>query len=77
MEGCVVSIFIIEHRYAEDFEASAEEVDPITRLNDKEGVRWLCSFLSADERKTYCLTRHRRRRPSVALLCSRDFRPTS
>jgi hypothetical protein len=50
-----VSIFMIERRYAEDVEASAEEVDGITRINDEEGVRWLHSFLSADKRKTYCL----------------------
>jgi hypothetical protein len=50
-----VSIFMIERRYAEDVEASAEEVDGITRINDEEGVRWLYSFLSADKRKTYCL----------------------
>lgn len=48
-------IFMIERRYAEDLEASAEVVDGINRINDEEGVRWLYSFLSADKRKTYCL----------------------
>lgn len=48
-------IFLIERRYADELEASAEVVDGINRINDDEGVRWLYSFLSADKRKTYCL----------------------
>lgn len=48
-------IFMIERRYADDLEASAEVVDGINRINDEEGIRWLYSFLSADKRKTYCL----------------------
>jgi hypothetical protein len=48
-------IFMIERRYAEDLEASADLLDGINRINDEEGVRWLYSFLSADKRKTYCL----------------------
>lgn len=48
-------IFMIERRYAEELEASAELLDGINRINDEEGVRWLYSFLSADKRKTYCL----------------------
>jgi hypothetical protein len=46
---------MIERRYAEDVEASADAADGINRINDEEGVRWLYSFLSADRRKTYCL----------------------
>jgi len=48
-------IFMIERRFAEDLEASAEIADRINRINEEEGVRWLYSFLSADKRKTYCL----------------------
>jgi Protein of unknown function (DUF4242) len=48
-------IFMVERRFAEEFEAGAEEIDGINRINDEEGVRWLYSFLSADKRKTYCL----------------------
>lgn len=48
-------VFLIERRFAEDIEASAEVADRINRINDEEGVRWLYSFLSADKRKTYCL----------------------
>ena len=51
----VVPVFLIERRFAEDLEASAEVADRINRINEEEGVRWLYSFLSADKRKTYCL----------------------
>ena len=54
-KGWTVPVFMIERRYAEQFESSAEGVDGINRINDEEGVRWLYSFLSADRRKTYCL----------------------
>ena len=50
-----VPVFLIERRFAEDLEASAEVTDRINRINEEEGVRWLYSFLSADKRKTYCL----------------------
>jgi Protein of unknown function (DUF4242) len=55
MRGVVMPIFLIERRFAEDLEASAEVADRINRINEEEGVRWLYSFLSADKRKTYCL----------------------
>jgi hypothetical protein len=48
-------VFLIERRFAEDLEASAEVADRINRINEEDGVRWLYSFLSADKRKTYCL----------------------
>ena len=48
-------IFMVERRFADDLEASAEVADRINRINSEEGVRWLYSFLSADKRKTYCL----------------------
>lgn len=48
-------MFLIERRYADELEASAELVDGINRVNDEEGVKWLYSFLSADNRKTFCL----------------------
>ncbi|HVD29682.1 MAG TPA: nickel-binding protein [Mycobacteriales bacterium] len=46
---------MIERRFVDEFEASAEDVDGVNRINDEEGVRWLYSFLAADKRKTYCL----------------------
>ncbi len=48
-------IFMIERRFADELELSAEGADGINRVNVEEGVRWLYSFLSADKRKTYCL----------------------
>ncbi len=48
-------VFLIERRFAQDLEASADVADRINRINEEEGVRWLYSFLSADKRKTYCL----------------------
>jgi uncharacterized protein DUF4242 len=48
-------VFMIERRYADDLDLSAEDADGVNRVNDDEGVRWLYSFLSADKRKTYCL----------------------
>ena len=48
-------VFVIERRYAEEFEPSLEAADGVNRINDEEGVRWLYSFLSMDKRKTFCL----------------------
>jgi uncharacterized protein DUF4242 len=48
-------VFLIERRFAEEFEASAEEADRVNLINDDEGVRWLYSFLAGDKRKSYCL----------------------
>ena len=46
---------MVERRFADELDASAEAADEINRINSDEGVRWLYSFLSADKRKTYCL----------------------
>ncbi|RFU19796.1 DUF4242 domain-containing protein [Geodermatophilus marinus] len=48
-------VFMIERRFADALEVSAEAADGVNQVNDEEGVRWLYSFLSADKRKTYCL----------------------
>ena len=50
-----MAVFMIERRYADQLEVTAEAADGINRINEDEGVRWLYSFLSADKRKTYCL----------------------
>lgn len=50
-----MAVFLIERRYADQLEVTADVADGINRINDEEGVRWLYSFLSADKRKTYCL----------------------
>jgi Protein of unknown function (DUF4242) len=48
-------VFLIERRYADTLELTAEGAEGVNRINDDEGVRWLYSFLSTDKRKTYCL----------------------
>jgi Protein of unknown function (DUF4242) len=48
-------LFMIERRFSDVLELSAEAAADVNRINDDEGVRWLYSFLSADKRKTYCL----------------------
>lgn len=48
-------VFMIERRYAEQLEVRPEDLKMIDEANAAEDVRWLCSFLSSDRRKTYCL----------------------
>jgi hypothetical protein len=48
-------VFLIERRYADELELTAEQAEGVNRINADEDVRWLHSFLSADKRKTYCL----------------------
>jgi hypothetical protein len=50
-----MAVFMVERRYADQLEVTADSASGINRINDEEGVRWLYSFLSADKRKTYCL----------------------
>lgn len=50
-----MAVFMIERRYADQLEVTADEAEGINRINAEEGIRWLYSFLSADKRKTYCL----------------------
>ncbi|MGZ4469700.1 MAG: DUF4242 domain-containing protein [Nocardioidaceae bacterium] len=50
-----MAIFMIERRYADQLDVTADSAEGINQINDEEGVRWLYSFLSADKRKTYCL----------------------
>ncbi len=48
-------VFMIERRYAEQLDLSADDLRELTEINDEEEVRWLYSFMSVDKRKTYCL----------------------
>jgi Protein of unknown function (DUF4242) len=50
-----MAVFMIERRYGDQLEVTADVAAGINRINDEESVRWLYSFLSADKRKTYCL----------------------
>ena len=55
VEGRPMPVFMVERRYADDLELTADDADGVNRINADEGVEWLYSFLSADKRKTYCL----------------------
>ena len=46
---------MIERAFAEEIEASSDDIRLIDEINAGENVRWLYSFLSADRRHTYCL----------------------
>ena len=48
-------LYVIERRYAEQLELSSEAVRQLEDINADEGVNWLFSFLSADQRQSYCL----------------------
>ena len=48
-------VFMIERRFADELDVTADDADGVNRINSDEGVQWLYSFLSADKRKTYCL----------------------
>jgi hypothetical protein len=45
-------VFMIERRYADALEVTADIAEGVNRINADEGVRWLYSFLSVDTRKT-------------------------
>jgi hypothetical protein len=47
--------FIIERNFAEAFTPSVQAAAGLNLINDEEDVRWLFSFLSVDQRKSYCL----------------------
>ena len=48
-------LFMIERNFAEELNATKEDLKAVGDANDQAGVKWLYSFLSADKRKTYCL----------------------
>ena len=48
-------LFLIERNFAEQLNMTTEIAGKITEVNADMGVRWLFSFLSADQKKTYCL----------------------
>lgn len=50
-----MALFMIERNFAEAFNASVADYAAVVQINDRAGVKWLYSFLSADKRKTYCL----------------------
>ena len=48
-------LFIIERNFAEQLKMDRDEAARVTEVNADVGVHWLFSFLSADQKKTYCL----------------------
>ena len=50
-----MTLFMIERQFAEKLQLSSDAVQQIVDLNQEIGVNWLMSFLSADQKKTYCL----------------------
>jgi hypothetical protein len=50
-----MALFMIERQFAERLQLSEQAVKQILDVNEEIGVQWLFSFLSADQKKTYCL----------------------
>jgi hypothetical protein len=47
-----VPVFMIERRFADDLEASAEVADRINRINEEEGVRQLAGSADSGGRRS-------------------------
>lgn len=50
-----MALFMIERNFAEKLEMDEEGLKSLLEINEECNVKWLSSFLSADQRKTYCL----------------------
>jgi hypothetical protein len=50
-----MALFLIERRFAEQLEISPEVLAEVEAYNARADLKWLFSFLSADQKKTYCL----------------------
>jgi len=48
-------LYVIERRFADQLDLTADDVRAIDAANAGEGVSWLFSFISADKLRTYCL----------------------
>ena len=48
-------LFMVERNFAEQMQLEAVQARAIMAINADVGVTWLFSFLSADNKKTYCL----------------------
>jgi len=54
-ETVVMPMFLVERNFAERMQLDASEAKALMAVNADVGVTWLFSFLSADQKKTYCL----------------------
>jgi hypothetical protein len=50
-----VPLYLVERRFAEQLEITDAGVREAKEIHAEEGIRWLYSFLSADQRLSYCL----------------------
>ena len=50
-----MALFLIERNFAEQLQLGPDEVQQVSDVNDDIGIKWLFSFLSADQKKTFCL----------------------
>lgn len=50
-----MALFVIERNFAEQMQLTNDAARLIAEVNADAGVHWLFSFLSADQKKTYCL----------------------
>lgn len=50
-----MALFMIERQFADKLQLTRDAVQQIVDINQEIGVSWLMSFLSADQKKTYCL----------------------
>jgi hypothetical protein len=50
-----MALFMIERQFADKLQLTGDVVKQIVDINQEIGVNWLMSFLSADQKKTYCL----------------------
>ncbi len=48
-------LFLIERAFAERLELDDDAFSAIHQANSDVGIEWVYSFLSADQKKTYCL----------------------
>jgi hypothetical protein len=48
-------LYLIERNFAEQLQLTQEVIEGVTPIIAAEGNKWLCSFLSADKKKMYCL----------------------
>ena len=48
-------LYVIERKFADQLDLTADDVRAIDAVNADEGVSWLFSFISADKLRTYCL----------------------
>ncbi len=50
-----MQLYVIEREFLDGLDPDALDDEHIKAVNDDVGVRWILSFLSADQRRTYCL----------------------